>query len=403
MESVNICKGGTILEKILLDNFFKESQGPEFSVDYWDGTNHRYGEGGNADFKIVFKEKIPANKILKDPSLAFGEAYMDGIIDFEGNLQEVVETFYKCNTHFSQKNGIKKIIKFKPTSIKKQKQDIEHHYDLGNDFYELWLDDTMSYSCAYFCSEKDSLHQAQLQKIDYILKKLQLNSGEKLLDIGSGWGWLIIRAAQQYGVQATGITLSNEQYAKTKQRIKELGLEGQVDVKLMDYRELADTGEKFNRVVSVGMIEHVGRANLPLYMKAVEKLLEPGGISVLHSITSQVESPPNEWISKYIFPGGYIPSIRQLISLLPDYDFFLVDVESLRLHYAETLTRWAQNFEENISCITEKYDERFARMWRLYLNSCAANFKIGGIDLHQLVFTKGVNNNLLLTREYLYK
>lgn len=396
------------MEKMLLHKFCERVTDYPFSIDYWDGTSNDYGKGTPA-FKIKFNNKIPAVKILQDPSLAFGEAYMDGIIDFEGNLQEIVETFYKLNIPFFEKKGFRGLQKLftsenRSTSLKKQQKDIKHHYDLGNDFYELWLDETMSYSCAYFCSPEDSLYQAQLQKIDYILKKLQLHPGESLLDIGSGWGWLIIRAAQQYGVKALGVTLSEEQYMKTKQRISELGLTGQVDVKLMDYRTLAErSGVKFNKVVSVGMVEHVGKANLPKYMEAVNRLLVPGGISVLHCITGPIEGPCNKWIRKYIFPGGYIPSMRELVWFLPEYGFHLLDVESLRLHYAKTLEHWADNFEKNIEYIREKYGERFIKMWRLYLNSCAASFRASGLNIHQIIFSKGINNELPMTRHYLYR
>ncbi len=389
------------MEKMFLHKLFQSAEDSSFSIDYWDGSTENYGKESPA-FKIIFNDKISNIKKSKDLSLALGEAYMDGAIEVEGDIQNVIQTIYQFPA-LKKKNfkGLQKILN-KSTSLKKQYHDVQHHYDLGNDFYQLWLDDTMSYSCAYFCSEEDSLGQAQKQKIDHILKKLQLHKGETLLDIGSGWGWLIIRAAQQYGVKALGITLSEEQYSKTKQRIDELGLTGQVDVRMVDYRQLADSSEKFNKVVSVGMIEHVGKTNLPKYMEAVKKLLTPKGISVLHCITGQIEGPGNKWILKYIFPGGYIPSIRELIWLLPDYDFHLIDVESLRMHYARTLDHWAKNFEEKIEEVRKKYDERFVRMWRLYLNSCSASFKSTGLDIHQMVFTKGLNNGLPLTREHMY-
>ena len=396
------------MEKNFIHKFCEKIKDYSFSIDYWDGTSENYGQG-NPAFKVIFKDKISGIKMLKDPSLAFGEAYMDGTIDINGNLQEVVETIYKINIPFFEKKGFGALQKLfasenRSTSLIKQQRDIEHHYDLGNDFYELWLDETMSYSCAYFCSPEDSLYKAQLQKIDYILKKLQLHPGETLLDIGCGWGWLIIRAAQQYGVKALGITLSEEQYSKTKERISELGLEKLIDVQLMDYRILAESEAlKFNKVVSVGMVEHVGRANLPKYMEAVNKLLLPGGISVLHSITGQLEIPCNRWIRKYIFPGGYIPSTRELIWLLPENNFHLLDAESLRLHYAKTVDHWSANFEKNIEHIRKKYDERFIKMWRLYLNSCAASFRASDLDIQQLIFSKGINNNLSMTRHHMYQ
>ncbi len=394
------------MERLMVHKFFQASNNRSFVIDYWDGTSEKYGEG-SPEFKIIFRDMIPRKEIIKDPTLAFGEAYMNEVVEIEGNIQDVIETFYECNPPFSKKkvSGIKKLLSREnaSTSLSKQQKDVQYHYDLGNDFYALWLDDTMSYSCAYFRSQDDSLNEAQLQKIDYVLKKLQLKKGEKLLDIGSGWGWLIIRAAQQYGVDATGITLSEDQYAKTNERIEEFNLTHQVQVKLKDYREVAEEGKKYDKVVSVGMVEHVGKANLPVYMETVKKLLNKGGLSVLHCITGQIESTPNKWIRKYIFPGGYIPSIRELIWLLPEYDFHLIDVESLRLHYAKTLDCWAENFEKNIEDVTKKYGERFVRMWRLYLNSCAASFRVSGLDVHQMIFSKGLNNKLQMTRNHLYE
>jgi cyclopropane-fatty-acyl-phospholipid synthase len=215
---------------------------------------------------------------------------------------------------------------------------------------------------------------------------------------------------EQYGngnpacnqVKTLGITLSEEQYRETKRRIQELALEELVEVELMDYRTLAESGRTFDKVVSIGMLEHVGRANLPRYMASVDKLLAPQGLSLLHTITHLKEGPVNSWIEKYIFPGGYIPSLRELIWLLPEYDFHLLDVESLRLHYAMTLDRWAANFEKNAETVHKRYGERFVRMWRLYLQSCAASFRYSGLDIHQILFSKGLNNNLPLTRHYLY-
>ncbi|WP_053957624.1 SAM-dependent methyltransferase [Inediibacterium massiliense] len=391
------------VEKFFMDQFFKRLSNETFTVEYWDQDRRKYGKD-ESKFTIVFHKAISKKKILEDSYLAFGEAYMDGDIDFLGNIREVLEAVYKNKQSFlNESKIIKRMRKDVGTSISQQKKDIHYHYDLGNDFYKLWLDETMSYSCGYFKTEEDSLYEAQMNKIHYILKKLQLKKGQRLLDIGSGWGWLIIEAAKKYGVEALGITLSEEQYKKTKERIKKENLEQLVDVKLMDYRELVESKEKFHRVVSVGMIEHVGRANLDTYMKAVYRLLRNEGISLLHCITGQIESEVNNWIKKYIFPGGYIPSIRELVWMMPNYNLHLIDMESLRLHYFKTLKHWAKNFEENIDQVRNMYDERFIRMWRMYLNGCAASFHHGSIDVHQFLFTKGLNNQIPITRECLYK
>ena len=274
------------------------------------------------------------------------------------------------------------------------------HYDLGNDFYKLWLDPTMSYSCAYFKSDKDTLEQAQRNKVDYILQKLYLKPGMTLLDIGCGWGFLLLEAAKKYGVKGYGCTLSKEQWKKSQERIKALGLEGQVTIELTDYRDLEAKDLQFDRVVSVGMMEHVGRSNYSTYMETVNHLLKQGGIFLLHTITGHDEVVSDPWIRKYIFPGGTLPSLRELIHHAYDADFRVLDVESLRRHYCRTLLCWYKNFCKVHEQVARWKDPSFVRMWDLYLCGCAAAFRIGYIDIHQVLMTKGNNNSLPMTRWY---
>jgi cyclopropane-fatty-acyl-phospholipid synthase len=385
------------MQKYLFEQFFSKITSVPFEVVYWDGTAEKYGEG-DPRFKVKFNGKIPFSSFVKQPSLAFGEAYMNKVIELDGEIEDLIRAA-TSNKSVIWTEALSRLSKL---SIRKQQENVQHHYDLGNDFYKLWLDETMSYSCAYFKTPEDTLKQAQLQKIDHTLKKLQLKQGETLLDIGSGWGWLIIRAAQQYGVKATGITLSQEQFKETKERIEQLDLTGQVEVELMDYRNLAKSSRTFDKIASVGMFEHVGQEHYPEFMKSVQTMLKDGGLMLLHSITHMKEEPGDPWILKYIFPGGYIPALREIINLFPDYDFHTIDVESLRLHYAMTLDKWAERFDQNEEKVREMYDERFVRMWRLYLRSSAAFFRIGGLNIHQILFSKGVNNELPLTRSYLY-
>ncbi|WP_081410926.1 SAM-dependent methyltransferase [Desulfotruncus alcoholivorax] len=394
------------MRKQLLKSFFEKISEGDFEVKYWDGEEVRYGTG-IPRVKLVFHKPLPLSFNLEDPVLSFGEAYMDEIIDFEGSLEEIIR-IAELNKHNFTSNGLKgkafsaiKTLGGAAARLK-QKQNIRHHYDLGNDFFSLWLDETMSYSCAYFKTPQDSLHQAQIQKIDHILKKMQLQPGERLLDIGSGWGWLIIRAAQQYGVRALGITISEEQFRATKERISQLGLSDRVEVKLLDYLDLDEKEYQFDKIVSVGMFEHVGKENLPVYMEKVNKLLVPGGLSLLHTISGVNENPVNSWIDTYIFPGGYIPSLRETVWLLPEYDFHTLHIESLRMHYAMTLDRWYENFCNHIADVEEKFGRRFVRMWSLYLRSCAASFRTSGLDVYQMLFSKGLNNSLPLTLEQVY-
>ena len=390
------------VDKIFLKSFLHTFKDESFCVKFWDGDEVKVGEDEPL-FKIILKKPIPKKDILTSTTLAFGEAYMNGDLEVEGDFLLMLNTVLKYKEKFTTDfRGLPKIFS-NLTSRKKQKEEVTYHYDIGNDFYKLWLDDTLSYSCAYFKNENESLGEAQLNKIHHLLKKLNLSEGMTLLDIGCGWGALLIEAAKLYKIKGLGITLSEEQYKAFKEKIEKENLQDYLQVKLMDYRELEKSGLLFDRVVSVGMLEHVGRSNYDLFMKCVSKVLKKEGVFVLHYISGLYESEGDAWIRKYIFPGGVIPTLREIISLSADYRFYTVDVESLRMHYYKTLIKWAENFEKNTDKVREMFDEKFVRMWRMYLYSCAACFYTGVIDLHQIVFTKGVNNSLPLTREYLYK
>lgn len=394
------------MQKQLFQKFFNKIKSGAFTVTYWDGTTEQYGRGAPT-IKLVFHQKISYGQLAKDPALAFGEAYMDGAIEIHGNMDEIIKLLNSNQDSFKQNKNRPTLARFIPsrlrfTPLRKNQEDVSYHYDLGNDFFSLWLDETMSYSCAYFQEPDYSLRQAQEQKQEHVLKKLQLHPGETLLDIGSGWGGLILRAAQKYKVKATGITLSREQYQETKKRIKQLGLTSEVGVELMDYRALAKTGRTFDKITSIGMLEHVGQVNFPQFMLSLKKLLKEGGLALLHTITHTKESPVNSWTTKHIFPGGYIPSLREIIWLLPEYDFHVIDLESLRMHYAMTLDRWLDGFEKKVDQIKEIYGDRFVRMWRLYLSTSAASFRVSGLNVHQILFSGGLNNNLPLTRRHLY-
>lgn len=390
------------VDKIFLKSFLHTFKDESFCVKFWDDDEVKVGENDPL-FKIILKKPIPKKDILTSTTLAFGEAYMNGDLEVEGDFLLMLNTVLKYKEKFTTDfKGLPKVFS-NLTSRKKQKEEVTYHYDIGNDFYKLWLDDTLSYSCAYFKNENESLGEAQLNKIHHLLKKLNLSEGMTLLDIGCGWGALLIEAAKLYKIKGLGITLSEEQYKAFKEKIEKENLQDYLQVKLMDYRELEKSGLLFDRVVSVGMLEHVGRSNYDLFMKCVSKVLKKEGVFVLHYISGLYESEGDAWIRKYIFPGGVIPTLREIISLSADYRFYTVDVESLRMHYYKTLIKWAENFEKNTDKVREMFDEKFVRMWRMYLYSCAACFYTGVIDLHQIVFTKGVNNSLPLTREYLYK
>ena len=361
------------------------------------GEVSKIGEG-EPEFTVKLTKELDKKALLTSTSLALGEAYMRGELDVDRDLYEVLDLFMGQMGKFTtDKSALKKII-LTARNKKNQKKEVQSHYDIGNDFYKLWLDETMSYSCGYFRSEDDSLRQAQVNKTEHILEKLYLKEGMTLLDIGCGWGFLLKMAAEKYGVKGTGITLSEEQYRQFSREIEEKGLSDRLEVKLMDYRDLENSGMQFDRIVSVGMIEHVGRGKYGLFLKNAEKVLKPGGLFLLHYISALREHEGDAWIKKYIFPGGMIPSLREIINLLPDYNFYTLDVESLRRHYNRTLRCWRANFNDHREEIEKKMGTEFTRMWDLYLAACAATFHNGIIDLHQILMSKGVNNDLPMTR-----
>lgn len=363
------------------------------------GKEYRIGDGDPA-FTVIFHKEIPLTALTTSTSLALGEAYMDGDLEIEGDLYNALDHFLGQMGKFStDESALKKLI-FSSTGKKNQEKEVQSHYDIGNDFYKLWLDETMSYSCGYFLHEDDSLYQAQVNKVDYILKKLHLSQGMSLLDIGCGWGFLLIEAAKKYGVHGMGITLSREQYEAFNRRIKEQNLGDLLEVALMDYRDLPKMNRTFDRVVSVGMAEHVGRRNYQLFMDCAKKVLKPGGLFLLHFISALKEHAGDPWIKKYIFPGGVVPSLREMLSCAAEDDFHTLDAENLRLHYNRTLLCWDKNYREHMDQIREMFDERFVRMWDLYLAACAATFHNGIIDLHQVLFSNGINNDVPMVRWY---
>ncbi|MFO7942337.1 MAG: cyclopropane-fatty-acyl-phospholipid synthase family protein [Bacillota bacterium] len=401
-----------MLEKALMHNIFRRARNRTFVVTYPDGEKRRYrGDGdedGRSRFHLIFKTPLGLRNLRTSPMLTLGEGYMDERLDVDGNLCDVLDMGIDIMEDIrSQAAGRKEILarflrRQKDADAGTRSEGVRHHYDIGNEFFSMWLDPTMTYSCAYFRSPEDSLELAQEQKIDHILRKLSFEECQNLLDIGSGWAHLIMRAARNHGVRATGVTLSEEQLREARRRIRGAGLSDTVTVELADFRELVNGEDKYDRIVSVGMFEHVGKEHISEYFESVRHLLKPGGLSLLHTLTHPTEGPSNPWLEKYIFPWGYIPSVRETLRHLPEFGFHLLDVESLRRHYALTTERWADNFEDVHREVRRMYGERFVRMWRLFLSGCAVSFWRTGLDVHQILFSRGLNNDLPLTRDYMY-
>ncbi|HEX7465787.1 MAG TPA: class I SAM-dependent methyltransferase, partial [Usitatibacter sp.] len=284
-------------------------------------------------------------------------------------------------------------------------------YDVSDEFYALWLDPRMVYSCGYFRRDDDALEAAQLQKLDHICAKLRLEPGETFLDIGCGWGALVLRAAERYGVKATGITLSENQHRLANERIRAAGLEDRCKVVLQDYRDAPGEGV-YDKIASVGMFEHVGLRNLPVYFSTVRRLLKEGGLFLNHGITTSdtrnraMGLGAGEFIDRYVFPRGELPHLHRAVLEMSEQNLEVHDVECLRTHYAKTLELWSANYERNVDAAVAASNQRTARIWRLYLAGCAYAFEQGWVSIYQVLGskqTKPGRTSLSLTREWMYR
>lgn len=374
-----------------------------FAMEFWDGDRVSYGSEPVAVLRLRTPEA--ARRILGGGLMGFGEAYMAGEAEVEGRLDELLRLGLAVDYDRYQVAWWKRLryawvwLKCRNT-CRRSPKNIAHHYDLGNDFYALYLDRSMTYSCAYFESHEDSLEQAQQNKYRHIARKLRLRPDESLLDIGCGWGGMLIYAAREFGVHGVGVTLSPNQQQYAQAEVERLGLSDRIKILLQDYRDLEGN---FDKLVSIGMYEHVGRAYQGAFMAKAAGLLKPGGLGLLHTIGKDAPDFSDPWIQKYIFPGGYLPTMEEISREMGKRGLSIIDVENLRMHYALTLERWAQNFERNLDRVREKFKDSFVRCWRLFLQGSAAGFRYGDSRLFQILFSNGLNNNLPLTRDHLYR
>jgi len=389
------------MERKILVKILSQIKHGTLHITFWDGKEETFGSG-NPKVRIKINTPGILRKALRKPSLVIGEAYMNSDIELDSSLEDILEFAELNPLNLEIGNQLGKLKGLNKNKKTKQAKFIAHHYDVGNDFYKLWLDPSMSYSCAYFHSPKDSLETAQRQKIEHILRKLQLTKDTQLLDIGSGWGHLLIAAAKIYKTKGFGVSLSKEQVTYANKLAKSEGVDKLVQFKYMNYQDIPNK-KQFDRIVSVGFFEHVGRGNLNDYFKVVDQHLAPNGISVLHSISHKDESPTDPWFDKYIFPGGYIPSVPETTSLIAKNGFYLFDYENLGQHYGMTVEKWLRAYQKNKSQVIDMYDERFYRMWELYLVGAMMTFKTGSSGLSQWTFKKGKDPTWPLTRAFLYE
>ena len=393
-----------MLYSVLKKVNFKE----QLSIIDSNNNTHVFGKG-KSNLRIRLTNKSIEKKLFRNPSLHFGEGYMNKeILIEEGSIEQLIDLVTSCYDDFIQHNSVYKIYEnfsgyFKIfqqlNEIVKSKQNVAHHYDLKEDLYKLFLDKDMQYSCAYFHNENISLDQAQIDKKNHIINKLQISENMKVLDIGCGWGGMAIEIAKQTGATVKGITLSENQFATASKRAQEEGLSEKLHFKLQDYR---NENENYDRIVSVGMFEHVGIKYFREYLKKTYDLLKDSGVFLLHTIGQRgVPTATSPWIRKYIFPGGYIPSLSDIIHETEKLNINITDIEILRLHYAHTLTHWYKNVQNNKDQIIKMFDDRFYRMWEFYLLASKYSFVNMGNVVFQIQISKNINN-LPLTRNYMY-
>jgi cyclopropane-fatty-acyl-phospholipid synthase len=372
-----------------------------------DGGRHIHGSGGEPQATIRLTDKKLYRSLFLNPELKAGEAYMDGtLICEEGGIHGLLEVFAH-NRDGLRGHPLQKVLKKTLKKLRKLHQrnrrsasrsNVQHHYDLSNDFYRLFLDKDLQYSCAYWLNKDMTLEEAQEAKKRHIAEKLHLKPGQKVLDIGCGWGGMAIYLAQNYGVNVVGVTLSDEQHALAKKRVEEAALTDRVDIRLTDYRDL---DESFDRVVSVGMFEHVGVAHYLEYFSKIRELMTEDGVAVIHSIGRKGgPGTTGAWIRKYIFPGGYSPALSETFAEIEKAKLWVTDCEILRLHYAYTLAEWDKRFQANRQKVTEMFDEKFCRMWEFYLVISEFSFLYGKHMNFQIQLTKDVHATPV-TRNYM--
>lgn len=388
-----------------LESIREAHVGKPFEMVFWNGERRRFGEDtASPEFVIHFKTRLSFVRSVLETSLGFGESYVKGDIEIEGSLEDAFTALVDHGLRIGNARSAiaGKIQRVIARSLPKEKSDIEHHYGRGNEFYELYLDEKLQYSCGYFRTPEDTLDQAQDQKIAHTVRKLDLRTGQRLLDIGCGWGHLMFHAAEEYGVSCLGITLCDNQASYIREQAKKRRLD--VDVRVMNYLEL-DEVKKWERIVSVGMMCHVGQNRAERFYDKLKALSAPGGIVLTHCISKMKESSGSDpFVEKHVFPGYWFFSLECETRRAVDRGFNVLDVENLRRHYAMTAHHWRRNFNRNYDKIKAKmgFDDRFMRTWDFYLASVAGSFRAGYLNLIQMTMSNGINDQYPLTRDFLY-
>jgi cyclopropane-fatty-acyl-phospholipid synthase len=394
---------GHSVEGKLLKRLLSFIGNPPVEFVLWTGERVSTATGPVAG-RVHVRDRATLLGIVKDPHVRFGDAYSEGHVTIEGDLVKFLDTLYRlapdtpkpARTLGSILRGAHRI---RRNTLSGSRENIHHHYDIGNEFYSLWLGSTMAYTCAYYPHPNATLDEAQIAKFDHVCRKIQLRPGETVVEAGFGWGGLALHMARKYGVKVRAFNISHEQVVYARERALREGLASQVEYVEDDYRNISG---RYDAFVSVGMLEHVGVENYPALGGVANRVFGSNGRGLIHSIGRNRPAPLHPWITKRIFPGAYPPSLAEFMQIFEPYDFSVLDVENLRLHYARTLTHWLELFDKNAERVRAMFDAKFERMWRLYLAGSIAGFTAGTLQLFQVVFAPRGNNNVPMTRARLY-
>jgi cyclopropane-fatty-acyl-phospholipid synthase len=397
----------TAFEHWLLEKMLDRLGDPPIAITAWDGwmvTNEKKKPASGKpekSFNLTLHDASALWRLVFDPEYQFGELYSSGGLTVEGDLAGLIESIFvaqrRRRSHFSRL--LRHLHPPRSNLYQQAKANIHHHYDIGEAFYRLWLDPQLIYTCAYFPSPSASLEAAQLEKMDMICRKLRLKPGDRVVEAGCGWGALALFMAREYSVSVHAFNISHQQIEHARRRAREEGLQNRVSFIEADYRAIRGEYDVF---VSVGMLEHVGRAHYSELGHVIDRCLAPNGRGFIHSIGADVVTPLNPWIEQRIFPGAYPPTLRQAMTVFETANLSIIDIENLRLHYAKTLEHWLARFEAAEDEIETLFDASFVRAWRVYLAGSLAAFRSGRLQLFQMLFQRNGDNNLPWTRAGLY-
>ncbi len=384
--------------------FMKQVGNPRISVRLWNGDEFNVTEERPVGCMEIRDRRV-LFEMLRSSSVGFGESYANGLLEIHGDFLAFVNeisaalTQKRADDYWIPKFQSMLYALRKINTLDRSQHNVHHHYDLGNDFYKLWLDERMVYTCAYYDTPEATLDEAQVAKLDHVCRKLKLRPGQKVIEAGCGWGALALHMAEHYGVNVLAYNNSKEQVAYAREKSAELGLDDRVTFVEDDYRKIEDRCDAF---VSVGMLEHVGRGHYQTLGALIKRSLKPDGLALIHTIGRSYPARMDPWIVKHIFPGGHAPSLSEMMTIFEPHRFSVLDVENLRPHYARTCAAWLKNFDAVADKVKDMYSEEFARMWRLYLAGSSAGFQSGTLQLFQVLFAPRANNSVPWTREYQY-